>query len=85
MRDQLSVTLCTDNRLVSRTSVTQEITQALEAFRLTPKQLRSMVIHGFKRSFYPGSYREKRLYVRQIIDYYDRVTAEHAAAAPPQP
>jgi hypothetical protein len=33
------------------------------------------VIHGFKRSFYPGSYTEKRAYVRQVLDECDRVLA----------
>ena len=39
--------------------------------------------HGvpFKRSFYPGSYREKRAYVRGVIDYYDRVAAAHGVPA----
>lgn len=77
VRDRLSVTLCTDNRLVSRTSVTREFLLACEAFGLTPAELRNVVIHGFKRSFYPGTYREKRAYVRQVIDYYDRVLKEH--------
>jgi len=36
-----------------------------------------VVLHGFKRSFFPGSYLEKRAYVRKVIDYYDRVVAEH--------
>ena len=35
------------------------------------------ILHGFKRSFFPGSYKEKRGYVRTVIDYYDRVTAQH--------
>ena len=77
VRERLSVTLCTDNRLVSRTTVTQEIDQACKAFHLSPSQLRSIVIHGFKRSFFPGSYRDKRSYVRQVIDTYDRVAAAH--------
>lgn len=77
VRDRLSVTLCTDNRLVSRTSVTNELQQACQAFDLTPKQLRSIVIHGFKRSFFPGGYGEKRAYVRRAIDTYDRVAREH--------
>lgn len=77
LRDRLSVTLCTDNRLVSRTSVTQEIQQAVEAFEMTPAELRNVVIYGFKRCFYPGTYREKRTYVRQIIEHYDRVAEAH--------
>ncbi len=77
MREKLSVTLCTDNRLVSRTSVTEEIAQACDAFRITPTELRNLVIYGFKRSFFPGTYREKRAYVRQIINYYDQIAGEH--------
>ena len=77
VREKLSVTLCTDNRLMSRTSVTQEIFQACKAFRMTPSELRNLIIYGFKRSFYPGTYREKRAYVRQIINYYDQVAEDH--------
>ena len=36
-----------------------------------------MLLHGFKRSFYPGTYREKRHYVRAVIDYYDDVCTKH--------
>lgn len=75
MRDRLSVALCTDNRLVSRTSVTEEIQKACEAFEISPADLRNMAIYGFKRSFFPGSYVEKRAYVRQVIDFYDRVAS----------
>jgi adenosine deaminase len=77
IKDRLSVTLCTDNRLVSRTTVTRELGIACEAFKLNPAELRNVILHGFKRSFFPGSYREKRNYVRNVIDCYDRVTAEH--------
>jgi adenosine deaminase len=73
---RLSTTFCTDNRLVSRTTVSREITRAVEAFALTPREVRDMLIYGFKRSFYPGTYLEKRAYVRQVIDYADRLLAE---------
>jgi len=75
VRDKLSVTVCTDNRLVSNTSVTRELARACDAFDLGPRQLRNVIIYGFKRSFFPGNYREKRAYVRQIIDFYDGVVA----------
>jgi adenosine deaminase len=75
VRDKLSVTVCTDNRLVSNTSVTQELARAVAAFDLGPRQVRNVIIYGFKRSFFPGSYRDKRAYVRQVIDFYDRVMA----------
>jgi len=73
---RLSATLCTDNRLVSHTSVSREIRLAVDAFDLDLDQLRHTIIYGFKRSFYPGSYTEKRTYVRQVIDYYQRVVDE---------
>ena len=73
VRDRLSVSICTDNRLVSQTTVTDELLLACEAFELTADELRNVIVHGFKRSFFPGSYLEKRTYVRQVMDFYDRV------------
>ena len=73
---RLSTTLCTDNRLVSNTTVTRELGLALDLFDLSHKDLRHILIYGFKRSFYPGTYVEKRAYVRSIIDYYERLDRE---------
>ena len=67
----LSLSICTDNRLVSNTTVTREIERAIEGFAITPKQLKNIMVYGFKRSFFYRSYQEKRQYVRQIIDYYE--------------
>lgn len=75
--ERLSVTLCTDNRLVSGTTVSRELKLATEAFSISPAEIRNTILHGFKRSFYPGTYLEKRAYVRQIIDYYDSIMAQH--------
>jgi adenosine deaminase len=70
---RLSVTFCTDNRLVSHTTVSNEIMLAVNAFKLTPQDLKHCVLYGFKRSFFQGSYLEKRAYVRRIIDYYEEI------------
>lgn len=75
LNEKLSATLCTDNRLVSHTTVTREIKTAVDAFAMTPEQLRQTIIYGFKRSFFPRPYTERRRYVREIINYYDKVMA----------
>jgi adenosine deaminase len=74
---RLSMTFCTDNRTVSNTSVTRELKLAVDAFQLGVKDLRNIVVYGFKRSFFPGTYTEKRKYVRRIIDYYEAVDRKH--------
>lgn len=78
---RLSATLCTDNRLVSHTTVTRELQLAVDTFKMDRSQIRDTIVYGFKRSFYPGSYREKRAYVRQVIDAYDRTWAAHTATS----
>lgn len=84
IRERLSVTICTDNRLVSRTNCTTELQKLTNAFTISPAELRNVVLHGFKRSFFPGSYREKRTYVRQIIDHYDAVVAQYGVPLSPR-
>jgi adenosine deaminase len=78
---RLSTTFCTDNRLVSNTTVSNEIRRAVEAFGLTDREVRDILIYGFKRSFFPGTYLEKRAYVRDMINYADKVMGEEGAAA----
>ncbi|MFW6368202.1 MAG: adenosine deaminase family protein [Spirochaetota bacterium] len=77
---RMSVTLCTDNRLVSNTTVTDEIKLATDNINITPKQLKNMIIYGFKRSFHYNSYSDKRAYVRKIINYYEKIAAKHGVA-----
>lgn len=78
----LSATICTDNRLVSHTTVTRELQLAAEHFQLTPPQLRNLVVAGFKGSFFPGDYREKRAFVRQVLNRIDVLEAEHVGDVP---
>lgn len=79
-RHRLSTTFCTDNRLVSDTTVTDEVWRAIETFRLRPRELKNQLLYGFKRSFFPGAYLEKRRYVRGVIDFFDRLFAEEPAS-----
>jgi adenosine deaminase len=85
---RLSTTFCTDNRTVSSTTVSKEIGLAVKHLGLTGPELKRSLIYGFKRSFFPGTYLEKRQYVRRIIDFYEKIEAEypelqeHAGAAP---
>lgn len=72
----LSVTLCTDNRLVSNTSVTQEIERLTDAIPVSRRQFRNLVIAGFKGAFLPIPYVEKRAFVRAAIDRYERLERE---------
>ncbi len=74
LKHNLCTTFCTDNRTVSKTSVTKEILLAIKTFPISTKTLRNCIIHGFKRSFFPEEYVKKRKYVRQCLDYYDKIT-----------
>ncbi|MBF0286856.1 MAG: adenosine deaminase family protein [SAR324 cluster bacterium] len=73
LKNRISTTFCTDNRTVSKTTVTDEICLALQHFPISEKTLKSCIIHGFRRSFFPGAYKGKSDYVRQCAEYYDKV------------
>eukprot|EP00591_Stephanopyxis_turris_P001946 CAMPEP_0195521754 /NCGR_PEP_ID=MMETSP0794_2-20130614/19299_1 /TAXON_ID=515487 /ORGANISM="Stephanopyxis turris, Strain CCMP 815" /LENGTH=407 /DNA_ID=CAMNT_0040651373 /DNA_START=61 /DNA_END=1281 /DNA_ORIENTATION=- len=77
LEERISVTVCTDNRLVSNTTTVKELCLASKTFKLSPKQLKDIVITGFKRSFYNGPYTEKRAYVRKAMDYYDQIASRY--------
>ena len=67
----LAVTLCTDNRLVSNTTMCREYEQALDNFDIDAKCLRDIVMRGFKQCFYYRPYGEKRALISSVGDYYD--------------
>ena len=72
----LSVSICTDNRLISDTTVTRELRLVAEHLPMTKREFRKIIIAGFKGSFFPRSYIEKRAYVRKAISLYDKAEAE---------
>ena len=73
LESKLSVTFCTDNRLVSNTTVCNELGLALENFPISAHDFKNIIVYGFKRSFFFHPYVAKRAYVRQVINYYDEV------------
>ena len=73
-REGLRVTLNTDSRLISATTVSQEMALAARAFRLGPYELKRIVINGFKSSFLP--YKEKARVLREINLEIDRIFME---------
>jgi adenosine deaminase len=85
LENKLSATICTDNRLMSNTTLTREIEIAIRHFNISSPELKNLVVYGFKRSFFPGSYSEKRHYVRRAIEQYERIEAETLATYDPAP
>ena len=67
----LRVTLNTDNRLMSATTVSQEIDLAARAFRLSPYEIKRIIINGFKSAFMP--YPQKARMLREVNLEIDRV------------
>lgn len=73
LKHKLSVSICTDNRTVSDTTVTGELYKAATTFDLTMKDLKNIIVYGFKRSFFPQEYAVKREYVRRCMEYFEKV------------
>lgn len=73
----LPVSINTDNRLVSNTTVTKEMDLLVRNVPLAPKELKNIVIAGFKSGFFPGSYVEKRRFVRKVIDRYNALARKY--------
>jgi adenosine deaminase len=71
----LRVTVNTDNRLISKTTLTQEIHLATRLFHLTPIDLRNLVINGFKSAFIP--FQEKVEMMKRVIPEMDAILARH--------
>ena len=78
---RLSTTICTDNRLVSNTTVTDEVLKAIDTFDLSLKQVCDIIAYGFKRSFFPGPYLDKRSYVRAVLDDIHRILVDRGLRA----
>ena len=73
----LSVSICTDNRLVSNTNVSKELELLVKNIPLTHKEFKNIIIAGFKGAFFPGTYMDKRNFVRKVINRYDEMVQKY--------
>jgi adenosine deaminase len=70
-RAGLRVTLNTDSRLVSATTMSNEVALAARAFRLGPYEVKRILINGFKSAFLP--YAEKARTLRRVNLEIDQI------------
>jgi adenosine deaminase len=83
----LRVTVNTDNRLITDTTVTKELRLAHERMGFTLEDLCTLIVQGFKSAFLP--FREKAELLRdvnaEIAAVLARFAGETAGSAPPKP
>ena len=81
----LRVTVNTDNRLITDTTVTKELTIVHQRMGFTLSDVCTLLVQGFKSAFLP--FREKQELLREvnaeIADVLARFTAPEPAAAGP--
>lgn len=77
LEHRLATVICTDNRLVSRTTVSNEYQLAVDNFDIPLQRLKDIVAYGFKKNFYAGAYTEKRDYTKQNLAYFDKLAAQY--------
>jgi adenosine deaminase len=73
----IRVTLNTDNRLVTNTTMTDEFMTAVDTFQLTAGDVRQLCINGFKSAFLP--FHERQAALRKISQELDTLLTEEAA------
>lgn len=74
---RIATTLCTDNRLVSNTTVSREFRLLLDNFDLSLNRLKDVVADGFKKSFFGYDYVNKRTYAKECMNYFNKVAQSH--------
>ena len=58
------VTINTDNRLVTNTSMTDELLLAVETFNFSPADVKQLLVNGFKSAFLP--FHERQATLRRV-------------------
>ncbi len=77
LENRMATTICTDNRLVSNTTISKELKLATDNFDIPLKRLKDILAYGFKKSFFHGSYVEKRKYAKTNMQYFDKIVSKH--------
>lgn len=72
------LTINTDNRLITDTTMTREFLTAVETFDLTVLEVRQLIINGFKSAFLP--FHERQIMLRKVLAEIDTIIAETARA-----
>lgn len=75
----IRVTINTDNRLITDTTVTREFMLMQRTFDLSFDDVRTLVINGFKSAFIP--FHQKAELLRQVNRAIDEAVAKHSAAS----
>ena len=65
-KNHLRVTINTDNRLISNTTLTEEYLTAIKFYQLNPHDIGTIIINGFKSAFL--SHLERRVLIKKIVD-----------------
>jgi adenosine deaminase len=79
----LRVTINTDNRLITDTTVTKELAHLSKQFDLTVKDVRNILVGGFKSAFL--TFHDRAQLVRRVQNEMDEIIGRFAASdmAPP--
>jgi len=75
----IRVTVNTDNRLITDTTVSKELKIMADTFDLSLPDVRTLITNGFKSAFVP--FHEKAELLRQVNREFDAVVARHAKPA----
>jgi adenosine deaminase len=70
----LRVTINTDNRLVTDTTVSQELWHTHTKMGMSLRDIKSMIVAGFKSAFLP--FHVKQAYLRRVVEELERFTAD---------
>lgn len=74
---KIPVVLCTDNRLVSRTTLSNEYEILLKYHPIQQEQLKALLLSGFTHGFYPGLWTERNAFITTVEKQIDSIFAQH--------